>query len=44
MIKKYSILPYIFILVILALVSLCIGRYGLKISEIFSILFGNRAN
>lgn len=44
MIKKYSILPYIFILVILALVSLCIGRYALKISEIFSILFGNRAN
>ena len=44
MIKKYSILPYIFILVILALVSLCIGRYGLKIGEIFSILFGNGAN
>lgn len=44
MMKKYSILPYLIILIVLAIVSLCVGRYSLKLDEIVNIIFSNSDN
>lgn len=41
MIKKYSIWPYVIILLVLSIVSLCVGRYSIKLDEIVNIIFNN---
>lgn len=44
MIKKYSILPYLIILIVLSVVSLCIGRYNIKMDEIIKVVFNSTGN
>ena len=44
MIKKYSILPYLIILVVLSVLSLCIGRYSIKMDEIIKVIFNSTGN
>lgn len=41
MIKKYSIWLYVIILLVLSIVSLCVGRYSIKLDEIVNIIFNN---